>query len=619
MRKFYLFLLLLFAAFNVNAQSGMSVSDANLMIMPGVSATGDELEWMRYFNPSAQIGSISVTPGTEAGGAVRFSKDFLSEHVGKKITAVAVGLRFNLDSLTLFVKKGDKISEAEVVYSQKVEGLQEGWNYIKLDQALKIEADVTLNIEYRGIVNSPCIGIEANAIASKGCSYLYSNNSYMDLSDVFFGNILIGALISENVDILENAVALNDVTGIPDMAIKNATLGTELFMKNNSYSTISSITVVSHIDGIQNTEEIKFSPAIEKFSKFSCEFPIEISDEDSDISFVISHVNGKENIVQDTIVRSIRVFDENELSGRGLLIEGFTRQDGKGCSAGEKYIRTITAGLDNYIIRLNHHLSGETDCFAIENSELLGNFFETKSVPQYLINRTQLPGKSDVLLAPDKQLNTGTLLGELKKNPGVSINIGTSYDKQTRELTVRVKGKGDIDLTEKRINVILTQSGYKAYQHGETADYVHNDFPVVFLTEYNGNALVSESDGTYDMVFKCIIPESLTNDAGTIKIDIEQLKVIAFISDWNKRRSSEVVNTACVEFDPETDTGKQDVAETVLFYICDGKVVCNQNCSSIEVYDLCGMRLENRGIQPGIYVVKAIVQGEYFIYKLIVE
>lgn len=163
--------------------------------------------------------------------------------------------------------------------------------------------------------------------------------------------------------------------------------------------------------------------------------------------------------------------------------------------------------------------------------------------------------------------------------------------------------------------MVLTQSGYVAYQNEGGEDYVHNDFPIEYLTEYDGDALSVNSDGTYEMTFECQIPEAYTNEKGTREVDLEQLKVVAFISDWNDCNSSEVMNAAVVKVETKGDVDITP-ATTPSFTVKDGKVVATAECQSLRVYSLNGMEVENDRLPAGIYIVKAICNGDTYTGKV---
>lgn len=213
-------------------------------------------------------------------------------------------------------------------------------------------------------------------------------------------------------------------------------------------------------------------------------------------------------------------------------------------------------------------------------------------------------------------MTTEMVENEISKPSEVTINIESYYEVTNRELTVTVSGKALTDMTGKKINVVLTQSGYSAYQ-ASASNWLHNDFPIVFMSDYKGDALTLDADGNYSMEFKTTVAERYGQN---VKVDLEQLKVVAFISDWNNRNSSEVYNAAFAKVDGRVSVEEAESDnETLHFYVADNKVMTDAECEMIEVYSVSGAKVENDNLAKGMYIVRAIAGENEYTGKVVVK
>lgn len=619
--KKILFTLILsaFAATNSMAQDFVYAPINNDCQPLKVQTAKEGLEWVHHYNLDAGIGGIGPSSMSEASAVARFSKEFLQDYKGKEIKAVAIGLRYAGDNITLYIKKGDEIETAETIQTKELSYLGAGWNYVVLDTPIAINGEETINIEYSLKTDETVFGQDINNKAAEGCSYICLGGKYYDMVSFQAGNITIGGLVGGDVNDLSRCVSLNEITGIPELAPKFSEMDIDMTLSNNSFKDVSSMTVYYSINGEAKNEEISFDEAIAPYSVFSHNMTIDVPEEDFDMELCITKVNGDTNLANDTLKRSVMVYEPDNTGNRVILLEKFTGQDCSICPSGEKSIQQAILGQEDRVARIDHHYGYYNDLFTIDESIRTGEFFGVRGAPSCMIDRTKVEGQNDVVFHPGNLKGTD-IFKELQKPADVSISISTTYDKNTRKLNVIVKGESEKDLAEKRINVVLTQSGYEAYQNNGEEGYLHNDFPIIYMTEYNGDALSANEDGSYNMTFECEIPESFSNDKGTRNVDLNQLKVVAFISEWKDRNSSEVMNAAFLKVDPEKSAVENIAAtEAPVFTITDGTVTTEACCSSVEVYDLSGTRIANRQLARGIYIVKAECNNIIYTQKVVAD
>ena len=133
--------------------------------------------------------------------------------------------------------------------------------------------------------------------------------------------------------------------------------------------------------------------------------------------------------------------------------------------------------------------------------------------------------------------------------PGLAtLNIARTYNADTRELTVEVKGRS-IE-KEAYITAIVTQSGIEAQQSGATGKYLHNNAPRKFLTTAKGNKLELDAEGNYVATFTYTIPEKV----GSFACLPENMQVVAFIhGDISNEVERLVYNADAVTVVPATE------------------------------------------------------------------
>ena len=98
---------------------------------------------------------------------------------------------------------------------------------------------------------------------------------------------------------------------------------------------------------------------------------------------------------------------------------------------------------------------------------------------------------------------------------------------------------------------------------------------------------------------------------------MNQLKVVAFINDWNYLYDNQVLNAA---FKTASCKGavESTKADGLTLYAADGKIMADKDCT-IEVYNLTGAQVENESLERGLYIVKAVADGKTYTQKLTVR
>lgn len=395
-----------------------------------------------------------------------------------------------------------------------------------------------------------------------------------------------------------------------------------------------------------------------------------------DISVKIANVNGAgaESDASDNETSGNVYFYPNNME-RSILVEGFTGQDCTQCPKGHTEINSAIdlaekAGIN--IVEVSHHAGFYPDMFTMqEDASYLFYYTDPTSTfaPAVMANRNADPSISSIAPVSEVSVaNAAQLISHAEQGiPYVSLNLETSYNKDTRELKYKLGVKPHTTLPTNKIlyNIFLVQDGIKGYQANGGADYTHN---AVFRGTLTGNAWgVELSELTPGTAFTTkevsyTLPESIhssfyTDDmlttvngkemyvysgtTQTVQYEPSQLAIaavpenmylVAYVGEYDTEDKTKNVVFNCVQaklgesykqaaFDStsgiETVEGSKSDAD---IYVSNGKVNVSGKCDKLYVYTLAGRQLDaNSTLAKGIYVVKAVSGGKQTTKKILVR
>lgn len=156
---------------------------------------------------------------------------------------------------------------------------------------------------------------------------------------------------------------------------------------------------------------------------------------------------------------------------------------------------------------------------------------------------------------------------------------------------------------------------------------MHDHFPILYLTAAGGDDLQVNTDGSYDMTFKGVVPVSYNNGNGTIvtgnkvTINLDELRIVAFISDsWDGADNDRYVLNSATK---EAATVGASVAEVELagvnVYGTDSRIVVEGDYDTVKVFNASGMETGTEGLSAGLYIVKVTTDGQSMVKKVAVK
>lgn len=596
------------------------------------ASESDELKWLTNAVESGRYYSFGAGQKASFGAVAGLQTDKLFDYDGLQVSVIGVAVSETVSDVTIFVMKGSSATTATEVASKKVDALSGGWNYVKLDAPLTIDASENLYVGYKMDVQEssyPAM-FDASGLddSETEMSFAYLNGEYIDLatepdfSDL--GHPMIQVLVGGDESKLET------VTFLPVSIFKYWPKGSEVVPNiqfvNNSFGSVESLTVDYSINGVTDTEKFEFSTPVGPNSLYIMSMPlpaIAITD-DVDFSYVVTHVNDKP-ILQSEENYQFYAYDKQDAVERTLLMEKFYSQFCGYSPQGKEAIDEAIVGYEDRVARIYHHAGYRVDLFTIDESVETAAEFGVNYSPGTMGDRMWFDALGSN--AFNAMQWTGDLIADFLQKDGLaSLKISDSYDVETRELTVNVSGNCIVTPDNKKITVAVTHSNYSSFQKN-AQNYMHDHFPILYLTAAGGDDLQVNADGSYDMTFKGVVPVSYNNGNGTIvtgnkvTINLDELRIVAFISDsWDGADNDRYVLNSATK---EAATVGASVAGVELagvnVYGADSRIVVEGDYDTVKVFNASGMETGTEGLSAGLYIVKVTADGQSMVKKVAVK
>lgn len=596
------------------------------------ASESDELKWLTNAVESGRYYSFGAGQKASFGAVAGLQTDKLFDYDGLQVSVIGVAVSETVSDVTIFVMKGSSAATATEVASKKVDALSGGWNYVKLDAPLTIDASENLYVGYKMDVQEssyPAM-FDASGLddSETEMSFAYLNGEYIDLAtDPDFsdlGHPMIQVLVGGDESKLET------VTFLSSSIFKYWPKGSEVIPNiqfvNNSFGSVESVTVDYSVNGVTDTEKLEFSTPVgpNSLNIMSMPLPAITITDDVDFSYVVTHVNDKP-ILQSEENYQFYAYDKQDAVERTLLMEKFYSQFCGYSPQGKEAIDEAIVGYEDRVARIYHHAGYRADLFTIDESVETAAEFGVNYSPGTMGDRMWFDALGSN--AFNAMQWTGDLIADFLQKDGLaSLKISDSYDVETRELTVNVSGNCIVTPDNKKITVAVTHSNYSSFQKN-AQNYMHDHFPILYLTAAGGDDLQVNTDGSYDMTFKGVVPVSYNNGNGTIvtgnkvTINLDELRIVAFISDsWDGADNDRYVLNSATK---EAATVGASVAEVELagvnVYGTDSRIVVEGDYDTVKVFNASGMETGTEGLSAGLYIVKVTVDGQSMVKKVAVK
>ena len=222
-----------------------------------------------------------------------------------------------------------------------------------------------------------------------------------------------------------------------------------------------------------------------------------------------------------------------EPTHRSALIEEFTGIHCPNCPDGHQVATMLATLHPDAVHMVAIHAGGYADPsqgepdFRTALGETLHEHFDVPFYPSAVISRRAYSG-SMAISRSDWGAACRDILNEISP---VNLWTSSSYDPQTRSLTLNVEGYLTAAMKDPRLNVFLLQSEILGPQSGGLLgfEYPHRHMLRARLTDNDfGDALESKSAGEYfDRTFTYTLPEEI----GGVAADPVNIELLVFVTD----------------------------------------------------------------------------------------
>ncbi|MCD8297732.1 MAG: Omp28-related outer membrane protein [Prevotella sp.] len=514
------------------------------------------------------IGMYS-NPGQLKAGVI-FEDDVLKKRVGGQITKVRFALAVPVDVANVEVRTCTPnyyISDQPIASADlSTTTTQIGWNEATLSTPVTIEDGMyyLVSFEYTQSAdpNEPAawplvtdMEVKTDITPEYGF-LLYGYWPQYGVTDWFtmgsdYGNLCIQAVVKGGSSVDDDIVLKNLV--MDKYASKGDELAYSFNIKSDGNAIPSAYVLNITVDGtvVQTLDTpIALTSGSQKYSG-RLALPADLSLGSHNFAVSVATINGKvptQNIDDDTLEAAFTVY-EGSATRQMHLIENYTSVQCTYCPLGHDLLEKLQEMYPSKYAWVAIHGAGMgADPFYLTDgssdfieyfSMPVGSAYPSAGFDRYILDDDVLNeyGTIGIGLGYSSyyQTTAATMIDDIvtqtySKIPAfVNVNIATTYDDATKELTIRVFGDGVNGaqqlLDGNRLTVYLTEDGLVSTQYNNgkyDPDYVHNNVLRKIINQYAwGDEVNWTSDSSYENDF-------------TVKLDntwnAANMHVVAFIS-----------------------------------------------------------------------------------------
>lgn len=594
--------------------------------------------------------------GKAQGMAIRIGKEKLALLKGCTISAVEfVSGSANAANKKLRVFVGASLTDSPLASDSVSIRKANKWQTATLTSPYTITGnEEELYVGYTATINSTYRMLSADMSADfEGCCYVYNDGTWEDTYGLGVGGVNLRAVI-------DGAPAYTDLIVKPLSLSGYFKSGTQYEVETQVFNagteTVSSMDFGYNISGqegeVYSYTGLALQPGQAK--TITLPFVSRTGNRELTLSVNATGVNGdgKEADTSDNQCEASAFFYPESME-RMLLVENFTGQDCSNCPAGHATLHQALEQWGLPVASVSHHFGYYPDKFTMDDDTKYSWFYGAGSIyaPAVTVNRTVNPLVGAVPVFGASGLKTGDVLATMtyvqeKTQPYVSLNLETAYDKDSRQLKVKLQilPHTDMPTGQTLFNVFITQDSIRARQSAGGTNYVHNS---VFRGTLTGNAwglLADLKPGqvtTWETTYT--LPDSIESDYYSknnveygdtdcpyTQSDPGQMKVVAFVAAYDNSSclNNPVYNCTVADFGAShTQTGfataisgvERDAAPAASLRVEGRRIVAGGNVDRMEVFDLQGRQTGAEVGAAGVYIVRLTAGGRTVSRKVTVR
>ena len=581
---------------------------------------------------------LSLSYDARVGVGAILTEGMLKQYVGATIVGMYVGWddEYSTANYECFVRADKFNGETLTTGSDEV---QFGWNYVSLQEVTLTEDMKTLAVGfYTDLLKDVCSIPKLYPYGKENSNFLWSGETNAN-GEVWYDSKELGSmpivLVLEDKDgLFHNLISISSCNA--DCIVEKGELHTAMARINNiGTNDIMNIEVTTTLGEESHTELIDFDQPIPAQQGGKVLLPVKCIGSGVH-TFQITAVNGINKSSNAVNVEMIGVSaDVAEKYSYRPLLEYFVSED--------NYM-TVTY-VDNYfwpgfepyqedITLVMPHLddkfmTGDNDALN-HLIKLAGNDLNKVSVPGMTINRHAYTSVVMLNSVIDNTPMMYTIFPdfitpvyeEILANPTfASVNVNAAMD-DNGAITITASGVVEEGVMPEGEDLYLTvylmekdvytadQLFWDDKQSAENeGEYIHKNIIREIMTPYWGEKL-DKTGGEYTMTFNTEYYEEWVKD---------NLYVVAFLNRGsdNHQLSMQVINSAEVDLQ-NTAINRVEALDGVTIENVNGSILVNGD-AAVTVYDLSGSQVDNNNLSAGVYIVKAVVNGQAVAQKILVK
>ncbi len=552
-----------------------------------------------HVNTSGTKGFSTTEKNTWVSGAIRLDKSKLALYAGNHIDSINAGLasRLNVDSLRVWIRTSldgqDIASGAISGKSGSNPRAQKGWNALKLDKSVQIDASQDLYVGYSFLQKGNCVALSVVDKPNDGALYckLGTNAEWTDRGSE--GSLAIEAFVYGD-NLPQHNLKISSLTTQKVFVVDKGILSVTAKVKNVGAATTKGFDVKCQIDGIDKPYTVHLAKTLEYEESDTVNFNLrpaftaEMSGNRTMTMTIVKLDEGDDIDPSDNSATATFEVVEHDFT-RNVLIEEFTTEECVNCPrlAGYLHQALDDPKISGRAVAVCHHSGYKTDWLTIPADREWLWFFNGNGpyAPAMMFNRTKSFDDNVVFDPASKDVITAVVTSLMNQPAFVSLDIKAKVDENNANLLhVTVDGertKEDFTTHPARINVMITEDNIKAKnQQGADDTYIQQHVGRVTDTtwgteiEWNGN----------DYTYSCDLPLLDTYNR-------DNLNIVAWIWDYDPEDATNcnVANVVQIPFNNVTNGIKTGTAND------NGKT---------EYYTLDGCRIDKNMMHNGVYIVR---------------
>lgn len=476
-------------------------------------------------------------------GAIEIPGDVSQRFKGAKITKVRVGIgEGSFSESSIFISQG--IEDEEFIYEQEVDFVPVAWNEIAFTEPYELDGDPFFVGYQSTAVSTSGVGVYpfgvSEEISNPYGDYIatFDGESWesMHLGDANLGNVCIKLILEGDClpqyDLQLQSITLKEYVRTGDeFSIKGV-------IKNCGIMPVDFYDVEYRIgdsDPVTVTLDTRLEPtAAESFSIDGLKVD---ADGEYEVKVTITDLDGHADEWGDDNTQTATVNALSNMAEKKVLLENFSTAACTNCPRVHEMVENALKNRDN-VAWVVHHTGYNSDTYTIDASREYLAFYPSAGTfaPAIMLDRTNLRelganassyGSDTPIFLPTTQEDLESYIDYCLGQPTfVNIKIEDAYDKETRELSVKVSGQTAMEFEQSTyMNVFLAESGMVNYQAGGGNNYVHNHAIRATMSEIWGDEIVYNEDGTYEKTYTMTL-----NNAWKP----ENMDIVAFITYFVK-------------------------------------------------------------------------------------